>query len=300
VGAHAVSSSPARRRRGAGAIFIAPAVAYFAVFMLLPILAVIAFAFTDWSGFDLGEMQWVGTANFEQAKDDEFFWPAFLHTLAFVGFTTVALNVIGLALALLIHTRVRGHELLRIAILLPLALSPVVTAVLWNSLLGPYGYVNTAILGPLGLADTPVDFLGQPRNAFATVLGAAIWQYSAFNVLLYYAGLQTLPKEHLEAASIDGARAWSRFRYVTLPYLRPVMAVVVVLNLIGGWKVFDLILVLTRGGPDRATEVLSTYLYQQAFEFTSVGYASAIAVVIIVLATVSALLRTRISGDLVT
>jgi raffinose/stachyose/melibiose transport system permease protein len=212
--------------------------------------------------------------------------------------STLFLNVAGLGLSLLINTRVRGHEFLRIAILLPLALSPAITAVLWGNLLGPYGYVNTAILEPLGIADTPVDFLGQPRIAFATVIAAAIWQYSAFNVLLYYAGLQGLPKEQLEAASIDGANAWTRFRYVTVPYLRPVMAVIVVLNLIGGWKVFELVLVLTRGGPDRATEVLSTYLYAQAFEFTSVGYASAIAVVVVVLATVSALLRTRISGEL--
>jgi raffinose/stachyose/melibiose transport system permease protein len=225
------------------------------------------------------------------------FGKALVHTVLFVVFSTVLLNAFGLGLALLIHSRVRGHDFLRVAMFLPLGLSPAIAALIWQQILGPYGFVNLVVgRNGLGLAHKPIGFLGDPKLAFATVVGIAVWQYSGYNMLLYYAGLQSLPTERVEAAAIDGAGAFNRLRYVVVPYLRPVIAVVVVLNLIGGWKVFELVYVLTNGGPNRATEVLSTYLFQQAFEFSRVGYASTFAVVIVALATVSALARSRISG----
>jgi raffinose/stachyose/melibiose transport system permease protein len=288
-----------RGRRRAGAIFIAPAAAFFGVFLLFPIVAVILLAFTSWNGFYLDQIASNGTSNFRQLVHDGIFRQALTHTVVFVAVSTVALNVFGLMLALLIHTRVRGHDFLRVAMFLPLGLAPVVTAILWQQILGPYGMVNTLLIEDLHLRATPIGFLGDPKIALYTVIFAAIWQYSGYNMLLYYAGLQTLPTERLEAASIDGAGPWARFRYVIFPYLRPVVAVVVVLNLIGGWKVFELVYVMTSGGPDRATEVLSTYLYQQAFSFNAVGYASSIAVVIIALATISALARSRVAGEAV-
>lgn len=286
-----------RRRRRTGAIFIAPASAFFAVFLLFPIVAVILLAFTSWNGFYLDQIAGNGTSNFRNLVHDSVFRQALVHTVIFVVVSTVALNVFGLLFALLIHTRVRGHDFLRVAMFLPLGLAPVVTAILWQQILGPYGLVNTLLIEDLHLRSTPIGFLGDPKVALYTVIVAAIWQYSGYNMLLYYAGLQSLPAERLEAASIDGAGPWARFYYVIFPYLRPVVAVVVVLNLIGGWKVFELVYVMTSGGPDRATEVLSTYLYQQAFSFNAVGYASSIAVVIIAVATISALARSRLAGE---
>jgi raffinose/stachyose/melibiose transport system permease protein len=288
-----------RRRRRTGAIFIAPASAFFAVFLLFPIVAVILLAFTSWNGFYLDQIAGNGTSNFRNLVHDSVFRQALVHTVVFVVVSTVALNVFGLLFALLIHTRVRGHDFLRVAMFLPLGLAPVVTAILWQQILGPYGLVNTLLIEDLHLRTTPIGFLGDPKVALYTVIVAAIWQYSGYNMLLYYAGLQSLPAERLEAASIDGAGPWARFYYVIFPYLRPVVAVVVVLNLIGGWKVFELVYVMTSGGPDRATEVLSTYLYQQAFSFNAVGYASSIAVVIIGVATISALARSRLAGETV-
>jgi raffinose/stachyose/melibiose transport system permease protein len=277
-------------------IFIAPAAVFFAIFMVLPVLAVFGLAFSTWTGFNVHDISWDGLGNFRALAHDDLFKRSLLHTLAFVVFSTIALNVIGFGLALLINSRVRGHDFLRIAMFVPLGLSPVITGVIWQQLLGPYGLVNQS-LQSLGLANGPVQFLGDPNLAFWTVIAAAIWQYSGYNMLLYYAGLQSLPLERVEAAAVDGAGPLERLRYVILPYMRPVIAVVVVLNLIGGWKVFDLIYVLTGGGPNHATEVLSTYLYQQAFTLSANGYASAIAVVIVILATASALLRGRIQGQ---
>jgi raffinose/stachyose/melibiose transport system permease protein len=286
-------------RRLAGAIFIAPAAVFFSVFLLFPIVAVILIAFTSWNGFYLDQITWNGLANFRQLGNDAVFHSALLHTVIFVAISTLFMNVFGLGAALLIQTRVRGHDFLRVAMFVPLALAPVVTAIIWQQILGPYGMINNLLIQDLHVRTTPIGFLGDPNVALWTVITAAIWQYSGYNMLLYYAGLQSLPTERLEAASIDGAGWWSQFRFVTLPYLRPVIAVVVVLNLIGGWKVFELIYVMTGGGPNRATEVMSTYLYQQAFNFNAVGYASAIAVVIIALATVSALSRRRLAGEAV-
>lgn len=292
-----MSSSGRAITRRAGALFIAPAAVFFAVFMLLPVIAVIALAFTEWTGFSLGQIAWRGVGNFRTLASDDVFSKALVHTVLFVALSTVLLNVFGLGLALLIHSRVRGHDFLRIAMFLPLAVSPAITALIWQQILGPYGFVNLSLgRSGLGVIHKPIGFLGQPNLAFATLIGVAIWQYSGYNMLLYYAGLQSLPAERLEAAAIDGAGWLNRLRYVVVPYLRPVIAVVVVLNLIGGWKVFELVYVLTGGGPNRSTEVLSTYLFQQAFEFSRVGYASSFALVIIALATVSALARSRISG----
>ncbi len=292
-----MSSSGRAITRRAGALFIAPAAVFFAVFMLLPVIAVIALAFTEWTGFSLGQIAWRGVGNFRTLASDDVFSKALVHTVLFVALSTVLLNVFGLGLALLIHSRVRGHDFLRIAMFLPLAVSPAITALIWQQILGPYGFVNLSLgRSGLGVIHKPIGFLGQPNLAFATLIAVAIWQYSGYNMLLYYAGLQSLPAERLEAAAIDGAGWLNRLRYVVVPYLRPVIAVVVVLNLIGGWKVFELVYVLTGGGPNRSTEVLSTYLFQQAFEFSRVGYASSFALVIIALATISALARSRISG----
>jgi raffinose/stachyose/melibiose transport system permease protein len=271
-----VSSSGRAITRRAGALFIAPAAVFFAVFMLLPVIAVIALAFTEWTGFSLGQIAWRGVGNFRTLASDDVFSKALVHTVLFVALSTVLLNVFGLGLALLIHSRVRGHDFLRIAMFLPLAVSPAITALIWQQILGPYGFVNLSLgRSGLGVIHKPIGFLGQPNLAFATLIGVAIWQYSGYNMLLYYAGLQSLPAERLEAAAIDGA-GW--------------------LNRLGGWKVFELVYVLTGGGPNRSTEVLSTYLFQQAFEFSRVGYASSFALVIIALATISALARSRISG----
>jgi len=287
----------ARSKGVAGAIFIAPATAFFGLFLLFPVVAVMGLAFSQWTGFNVHQIHWVGTQNFHTLIHDSVFRSSLLHTVVFVAATTVLLNVVGLALAMLINTRVQGHRFLQLAIILPLGLSPVLTAILWQQILGPYGFVNELLIDTLHWRTQPIGFLGDPNLVLWTVIAAAVWQYAGYDMLLYYAGLQGLPQERMEAASIDGAGAWSRLRYVVIPYLRPVIAIVIVLNLIGGWKVFDLVFVLTGGGPNHSTEMLSTYLYQQAFTFNLMGYASSIAVVIVFLATISALIRGRVAGE---
>jgi raffinose/stachyose/melibiose transport system permease protein len=275
----------ARQRISGTSWFVLPCLAFFAVFLLLPVLAVIAIAFTQWTGFSLGQVTWAGTSNFRTLEHDPLFWAALWRTLVYVCVSTITLNIIGLALALLINARVRGHDFLRVALFVPLGISPVIAGVIWQMLLGPLGFANH-LLSALGVKG-PVQFLGSSLG-FVTIIVVAIWLYSGFDVLLYYAALQSVPAERLEAAAMDGAGFLARVWHVVIPYLRPVIGVIVALNLIGGWKIFDIVYVLTAGGPDNSTQVLSTYLYQQAFSFNDMGYAASIALVIMVLAFISA------------
>lgn len=261
--------------------------------LLVPVLAVFVLGFTGWTGFDIQQIRFEGATNYSDLTKDTFFIAAFRHTVILIAATAVLMNGLGMAAAMVINTRVRGSEFLRVAMFLPLGLSPIITAVIWQRMLGPFGIAND-VLHWFGMS--PVDFLGQPRMAFATLVAAYVWQYAGYNMLLYYAALQSLPAERIEAAAVDGATKWGQFRHVTLPYLRPVVAVVVVLNLIGGWKIFDIVYVLTGGGPNRSTDVLATYLYEQSFTFSNVGYASAIATIIIGLAIVSSLTRRAVAG----
>lgn len=277
---------------GARYLFYLPALGFFAVFLLLPLLAVVVLAFSAWTGFRVDTITFVGVANFEAAAADRVFHHALAHTVILVIATTVGLNVMGFGIALLLNARTTGSDFLRVAVLVPLAISPVMAGLLWQQILGPFGFLNT-LLTFAGL--DRIQFLAAP-SALAAVVVVTIWQFSGYNALLYFAGLQSLPGDRVDAAAVDGAGRWSTVRHVVLPYMRPVVAVVVVLNLIGGWKVFDIVFVLTRGGPNRASEVLSTYLYEQAFNFSAVGYAATIAIVIVVLALLSTLLRGPLAG----
>jgi raffinose/stachyose/melibiose transport system permease protein len=287
--------SPAsRRKRIIPALFLAPAMLLFISILLVPVVAVVVLGFTGWTGFDIQQISFEGARNYRELTRDSFFIAAFLHTLVLITATAALMNGLGIAAAMVVNSRVRGSEFLRIAMFLPLGLSPIITAVIWQRMLGPFGIVNE-VLGRFGIS--PIDFFGQPRMAFGALIAAYVWQYTGYNMLLYYAALQSLPIERIEAAAVDGASKWRQFRHVVLPFLRPVVAVVVILNLIGGWKIFDIVYVLTGGGPNRATDVLATYLYEQSFTFSNVGYASAIGTIIIGLAIVSSLTRRALAGS---
>jgi raffinose/stachyose/melibiose transport system permease protein len=290
----ATSRSPRRRdaQGWLGVAFVLPAVAVFSLFLVLPVVAVAGIAFLEWAGFRIGDWTFAGLSNFQQAAADPVFWRAFTHTVLFTVATTVLLNITGFGYALLIASRLPGGTLAKSVLFLPVLLSPVIVALMWTRLLDAFGAVNQLI----ALVDPkarPTLFLGDPDLALASVIVATVWQFTGYNMLLYYAGLQNLPRDQLEAAGIDGAGKRATIRHIVVPSLYPVMGTAILLNVIGGLRVFDLIYVMTRGGPNRSTEVLATYMYEQAFKFSDMGYASAIALVIVVLSVAAAILRIR-------
>ncbi len=276
-----------------GFLFSLPAIVFFLLFILVPVLSTFLLSLTEWKGFALENIRFAGLANFREMFTDRVFFTSLKNTLVFVALTTVMLNLLGFVGASIIDTGVRGSGVFKNAVFLPVLLSPIIIGIMWSRMLDAFGIINQ-LLESTGLTHLPIMFLGDERIALYTVIGATIWQYTGYDMLLYYAGLQGVPSELIEAATIDGASPLTIKIRVVLPVLSPVIAITMLLNMIGGFKVFDVVYVMTAGGPNNSSHVFATYLFQQAFRFNRMGYASVIAIVIIAFSIVAAVLRLRI------
>ncbi len=276
-----------------GLLFSLPAIVFFVVFVLIPVGFTFLLSFSQWKGFIFSELTWAGLSNFAELATDAVFLRSLANTLIFVALTTVLLNLLGFIGASVIDTGIVGTRFFKNAVFLPVLLSPIIIGIMWSRMLDAFGIVNQ-LLRTLKLTTMPVLFLGDERIALYTVIGATIWQYTGYDMLLYYAGLQGVPREQVEAATIDGANHLSVVTHVILPFLSPVVAITMLLNMIGGFKVFDIVYVMTAGGPNNSSHVFATYLFQQAFRFNRMGYASVIAIVIILFSIVAAVFRLRI------
>ena len=277
---------------------VAPSLAVFVGLIAVPIVVVALVSLSEWTGFDIADVTWLGVENYRTIAGDDIFWRALRNTLLFTGLTTLFLNVIGFGVALLISTRVRGTGLLRGVIFLPALLPSVLVGLMWQRVLDAFGFVNQ-ILQWLGVADQPVFFLGEERFALWAIIGVTVWQFAGYDMILYYAGLQGVDRSMLEAAALDGARTPATVFRVIIPSMWHIVGVVALLNIIGGLKIFDVVFVMTRGGPNRSSEVLATYMFEQGFRLSIMGVASAIAVVIVVLAVISSVARFRLAKRLV-
>jgi len=214
-----------------------------------------------------GEFPWAGLANFTRLFQDEEFWLSLRHTLVFVAAAVLLEVVIGLAIALTISDeRVWLSRVTRLLILIPWAVPPVVNGLLWSFIANAqYGYLNRA-LHKLGLITDYVNWLGQPQLAMAVVITAYVWRTTPFNILLYHAAIQGIPAEIYEAAAVDGASPWQSLWRLTLPLLRPIVAVTLILRTTFSFMVFDEILAITQGGPGNDTWVAAWYTYRMAFQ----------------------------------
>lgn len=277
---------------------VAPSLAVFLGLIAIPIVVVGLVSLSRWTGFDIADVAWLGIENYRTIAGDEIFWRALRNTLLFTGLTTLFLNIIGFGVALLISTRVRGTGLLRGVIFLPALLPSVLVGLMWQRVLDAFGFVNQ-ILQWLGVADQPIFFLGEERWALWAIIGVTVWQFAGYDMILYYAGLQGVDRSMLEAAALDGARTPATVFRVIIPSMWHIVGVVALLNVIGGLKIFDVVFVMTRGGPNRSSEVLATYMFEQGFRFSIMGVASAIAVVIVVLAVIASVARFRLARRLV-
>jgi len=214
-----------------------------------------------------GEFPWAGLANFARLFQDEIFWLSLRHTLVFVAASVFLEVVIGLVIALTISDeRVWLSRLTRLLILIPWAVPPVVNGLLWSFIANAqYGYLNR-VLHQLGLIGDYVNWLGHPQLAMSVVIVAYVWRTTPFNILLYHAALQGIPAEIYEAAAVDGASPWQSLWRLTLPLLRPIVAVTLILRTTFGFMVFDEILAITQGGPGNDTWVAAWYTYRTAFQ----------------------------------
>jgi multiple sugar transport system permease protein/alpha-1,4-digalacturonate transport system permease protein len=265
------------RNTVSGWMFILPNFIGFAVLTLVPVVTLFYLAFTNWNVF--GVADWTGTANFKRLWHDASFWTALRNTLYYSVLHIPLTMVAALGLALLLNRKLRGVAFFRTAAFFPYITSIVAIAAVWNILFSPeYGPIN-ALLRAVGVAHPPGWTTSADWSMPAVIL-VGVWREMGYYMLLFLAGLQTIPAQLYEAARIDGANAWQRFWRVTLPSLRSTTFFVTVMLTIGSFKVFDLILVMTQGGPGQSTLVLSQYIYQIGFERNQFGYASAISIVL--------------------
>ncbi|MFC7374660.1 MULTISPECIES: carbohydrate ABC transporter permease [unclassified Brachybacterium] len=305
----AVPGNNVRRRRGvppirrkemlAGYGFVVPTVVLFVLFVGYPILRTVYLSTTEWSGF--GEASFIGLENYARAASDPVTRRAFLLTVAWALVTTALQTAIPLVIAAMVAS-VPGpiSVLVRTALFMPGIVSFVVSGVLWRLIYDPnFGTLNAAIQN-LGFESFNHPWLGSANSAIPALMVVAVWQGLGMSMLILFAGIQGIDPGLQEAAMVDGAGTLQRFRHVTLPSLRYVTAIVIALNLMNGFKVFDLIYVMTGGGPNNSTQVLGTYLYDLAFGSTSgsvpqLGYASGLSVIVMALCTVAVLFQMRLS-----
>jgi ABC-type sugar transport system permease subunit len=280
-------------RYRAGYLFIAPAFILYAVFMIYPFFQAIYLSFTDWNGV-APVKEWIGLGNYREVFHDSHLWLAIKHNLIWVVIGTISPMALGLFLAIMLWRRPRGFTLFRTAFFLPQVLSSVVIAIVWGWIYNPiFGLLNKGLDG-VGLESISRGWLGDPDVALYAVLAAAIWAETGFVFVVFLAGLQNVSRDLLEAATIDGASAWRRFWDVTVPQLANVVTVIGALLLIGGFNVFDIVFVMTSGGPNNATEVIGTYTYKEAFTQNRIGYAATLSLVMTVISLVASFVFIRV------
>ena len=276
---------PVTRRAQArlGILLVTPLVAIVAVFLLFPMVNAVYYVFVDFNGIDLNP-PWVGLSNFTELAQDPDVWSAFKNNVIWIIVGTVAPLVIGLGLALLIWGVKRGSVFYRIAFFLPYVLPQVAVGVVWSWIYDPSrGWLNRA-LELVGLEALTTGWLGNPTTALYAVLGTAVWATAGFVFVIFLSALRNVDLDLLQAALLDGANAAQRLRYIILPQIMPVFLMVTTLTLIGGFSVFDIIFIMTGGGPAGATEVLGTYAYSSAFQLNRISYGTTLALVITVMA----------------
>ncbi|MFJ2648362.1 carbohydrate ABC transporter permease [Streptomyces sp. NPDC087420] len=272
--------------------FVVPALVVYAVVVLYPSLAGVVYAFTDWSG--IGGFSFIGLDNFRTLLDDDRALESVGNTLMLTVAVVVVQNAIGLLLALGVNTNIHSRSLLRVIFFAPAVVSPVMVAFLWKYVYNPdNGAGLNGVLGAIGLGGLRQDWLGNPSLALWSVAAMVIWQYAGYSMVVFLAGLQGVPVELHEAARIDGAGTWQRFRYVTWPLLAPALTINLMLSTIGGLKLFDQVYAATNGGPGTSSETLSTVLYKEAFVYGKFGYSTAVALVLALFVAAVSLVQLR-------
>lgn len=268
-------------------ILLFPNLLIFLIFTVFPVVATLGISFTSWDL--LGSMEWIGIKNYVELFQDETFLKVTGNTFYFTAVSVPLCLIISFLMAVLLDSKIKFLKLWRAIYFLPVISSMVVVAIVWNWLYNPqFGLVNyflslIGIEGPAWLSDT--------TWAMPAVIITNIWKNMGYNMMLFLAGLQSISNNYYEAAELDGANFWQKTRYITLPMISFTTLFVVITSVIGSFQVFDLVMMMTDGGPARSTSVMVHYLYQNAFSYFKMGYACAQAVVLTLIVLVLTLLQ---------
>jgi len=264
------------------ALYITPALFLVLALIYVPIIQTGYYGLMKWNG--IGEMDFIGLKNYKVLMKDALFWKSALHSFLLALFS--ALSLIGyLFISIILASKIKGADLLRKIYLIPMLLASVAIAQLWMKIYHPSNGMLNIMLVAIGIEDPPA-WLADANLALYAIIIPIIWQYAGFYILIYYAALKNIPESLVEAARIDGASPWQIALKIKLPLIMNVIKVTIVLAVVGSLKYFDLIYVMTGGGPNGASEVMASYMYQKAFKGFDFGYASAIGFFLLVICLV--------------
>jgi multiple sugar transport system permease protein len=280
-----------RTLKGIG--YVTPTAVVVGVLFLLPLALVFWMSVNRWPL--LGSPTVNFPDNYAEMEDNRLFTQSVWFTLKYTAIVTVLLSAVALGLALMVQQRRRGVGFLRTAYFMPGAVGFAAASLLFYGFYSDDGPLDD-ILQALGIVDGPVSWLGSPNKALSSTVAMVIWRFAGFNMLILLTGLQSIPTDVYEAARMDGARAWQTFRYITLPLLRPTIALMLVLSVTGSLLAFDQFFILTRGGPDGSTVSIVMVIYREAFTKFDLGSAAAISVVLLAVLVVLNVLQLRILG----
>jgi multiple sugar transport system permease protein len=272
-------------------IFLTPNLLVFTIFMFFPLLFAIFVSFHEWN--IIGTAQFNGLKNYVRMASDPQFWQSLRNTVVYTVGTVPTSMALGLFVAILLNRRLPGRAFLRSIYFMPVVISGVVVALVGTWIFNEdYGIVNE-VLGWFGVSG--VHWLSSPTWAMPSLIVVTLWIRLGFCMVIYLAGLQSIPEMYYDAARVDGASPWRRFRHITWPLLGPTTFLILILNVIFSFQVFDIIYVMTGGGPGFSTTVLVQYIYQQAFQNSQFGYASAMGIVLYLMILIFTVVQWRIS-----
>lgn len=264
------------------ALYVAPALILILALIYIPIVQTGYFGLMKWSG--IGDMEYIGLDNYAKLIRDPLFWESAYHSFLLAVFSTISL--IGyLLIAIILAGKIKGADLLRKIYLIPMLLASVAIAQLWLKIYHPSNGILNNILVSFGIENPPA-WLAETELVLYAIIIPIIWQYAGFYILIYYAALKNIPDSLIEAAKIDGAKPWQIALKIKLPLIMNVIKVTIVLAVVGSLKYFDLIYIMTDGGPNGASEVMASYMYHKAFDGFDFGYGSAIGFYLLVICLV--------------
>jgi multiple sugar transport system permease protein len=281
-----LSSTRSRERLA----LIAPAVSFIVVMMIAPVLFTIWLSFNKWSGSRTQSPEWVGLNNYQRVFDDPRFVSALVRTLVFTVGAVLIETVLGVSIAVLLNREFFARGLVRTLFLMPMVATPVAIALVWRLMYEPNNGVFNNVLSAVG---TQSDFVAGTSKALWWLLLVDVWQWTSIIILIVAATLAAQPTDVYEAAAIDGSSAWQTFTRITLPMIRPAIITAMVFRMIDALKTFDIIWVITQGGPGFATETLNIYIYKQNFEAQNLGYAASMLNIFFAIVVAAALLLLR-------
>ncbi|PLV59926.1 carbohydrate ABC transporter permease [Thermotoga sp. KOL6] len=258
--------------------FLALPLTLYFIWVIFPIFQTIYLSFTDWDGVS-SSFKIIGLDNYKRLFSDPYFWLSLKNNIKWlVSFVVIAIPA-GLGMAMLMDQKFPGNKVFKTLIYLPMTLSFVVIGQIWSWILEPRHGALNEFLRTIGLGSLAKPWLSDPKIVTYALIMAALWRQIAYAIVLFLAGLKNVPPELVEAAYVDGANAWQRFWYVILPSLRPAMVIAITVNIIDSLRAFDIVYVMTRGGPFYSSSVLANYMYIHSFHNYRMGYGSAIAVI---------------------